>query len=405
MKVREKVSLYVKKFGGSSVATPQKMINVAKRILSEKKEEDQVVIVVSAMGNTTDELIEFAGTVSKETHGREMDVLLATGEQVSIAMMAMTFISLGVKAVSLTGEQAGIFVEGTYGKSFISGINPKRVFKELKKGNIVIVAGFQGVNKDGNIATLGRGGSDATAVALAGVMKADVCEIYTDVEGVYSADPRFVPGAKKMKEITNMEMLEMARLGAEVMQARSVEIGLQYHIPIHVRSSFSENEGTVIREKYSMNCNTSVIKGVTHDLNVVKVSITGLTKKVDITDFLVNLLNTNNISTDMIIKNDDNGIFFTIKETDLNEAKQIFLNLQEKKCFKNISFESNVVKISVVGLKIKKSYEILKRIINKLNDFKINIHMISENEISTSFLVSKESVKNVVNLIHEEFFK
>ena len=220
------MALYVKKFGGSSVATPVKMLNIANRVLRDRKPGDKIVIVVSAMGDTTDDLLDLASQVSSVNHGREMDMLLATGEQMSIALMAMTFKKLGVPAISLTGPQAGIIAGGAYGKATIDDVKPDRVLRELEEGKIVIVAGFQGLMPNGDVATLGRGGSDATAVALAGAMHADMCEIFTDVDGIYSADPRHVKGCVKMKEITNTEMLEMARLGAGVMEPRCVELGL-----------------------------------------------------------------------------------------------------------------------------------------------------------------------------------
>ncbi len=234
------MALYVKKFGGSSVATPEKMLNIANRVLRDRKPGDKIVIVVSAMGDTTDDLLDLASQVSSVNHGREMDMLLATGEQMSIALMAMTFKKLGVPAISLTGPQAGIIAGGAYGKATIDDVKPDRVLRELEEGKIVIVAGFQGLMPNGDVATLGRGGSDATAVALAGAMHADMCEIFTDVDGINSADPRHVKGCVKMKEITNTEMLEMARLGAGVMQPRSVELGMKYHIKIHLRSTFTD---------------------------------------------------------------------------------------------------------------------------------------------------------------------
>lgn len=403
MKVGVNVSLYIKKFGGSSVATPEKMIGVAKRVIYEKKENDRIVIVVSAMGNTTDELIKLAGKVTKEKHGREMDVLLATGEQVAISMLAMTFMNLGVSAVSLTGEQAGIFVKGDYGKSFISEINPKRVFNELENGNIVIVAGFQGINSNGNVATLGRGGSDATAVALAGAMHADICEIFTDVEGVYSADPRYVHNAVKMKEITNAEMLEMARLGAEVMQPRSVEIGLQYHIPIHVRSTFSQNEGTVIKETCKTKNNKYVVKGVTHDINVSKVLITGFKNEENIIDIIKNELIKNNISADMFIR-DNKNIIFTIKHTDLEDAKIILASLKSEKLFDSIAYESNIAKVSVVGMDMLDSENVLSRVIKALDDVDIAVDIAFKTDISISFIILEKNVKDAVQRVHSEFF-
>ena len=242
------MALLVKKFGGSSVATPEKMRHIASRVLKERNPDDQIVIVVSAMGDTTDDLLNLASKVTDKHYARELDMLMSTGEQVSIAMMAMTFCSMGVPAQSFTGPQAGIIAEGVFGKGNIIDIKPARVFKALAAGKIAIVAGFQAITPEGEIITLGRGGSDTTAVVLAGAMKADMCEIYTDVEGVYSADPRVVPNAVKMKEISNEEMLELARLGAGVMQPQSISMGSRFHVPIHVRSTFSDSEGTIIRE-------------------------------------------------------------------------------------------------------------------------------------------------------------
>ena len=244
------MALIVKKFGGSSVATTEKIMNVAKRVLSEKQPGDQIVMVVSAMGDTTDDLITLANGITKDPYqyAREMDMLLTTGEQVSIALLAMAFKSLGQPAISLTGPMAGMRTDSVHTKGRIKDIQPKRVHEELDKGNIVVVAGFQGADEIGDLVTLGRGGSDTSAVALAGALKADSCEIYTDVDGVYSADPRIVKNARKMKEITYYEMLEMARLGAGVMQPRSVEMGKYFNIPIHVRSTFTNKPGTIIRE-------------------------------------------------------------------------------------------------------------------------------------------------------------
>lgn len=249
------MALIVKKFGGSSVATTEKIMNVAKRVLSEKQPGDQIVMVVSAMGDTTDDLITLANGITKDPYqyAREMDMLLTTGEQVSIALLAMAFKSLGQPAISLTGPMAGMRTDSVHTKGRIKDIQPKRVHEELDKGNIVVVAGFQGADEIGDLVTLGRGGSDTSAVALAGALKADSCEIYTDVDGVYSADPRIVKNARKMKEITYYEMLEMARLGAGVMQPRSVEMGKYFNIPIHVRSTFTNNRarslGRIIRWK------------------------------------------------------------------------------------------------------------------------------------------------------------
>ncbi len=241
------MALIVKKFGGTSVATPDKMRAIVQRVLKGARPDDKFVIVVSAMGKSTDHLVDLASQITSKTYGREMDMLLSTGEQVSIALMAMAFQEAGQKSISFTGQQAGITTSDAFNKGRILDIQPDRILKALDEGNVVIVAGFQGITDHGDITTLGRGGSDTTAVAIAGAIHADVCEIYTDVEGVYTSDPRLVPGAMKMKEITYGEMLEMAKLGAGVMQPRAVEMGSRFNVPIHVRSTFSENEGTMIR--------------------------------------------------------------------------------------------------------------------------------------------------------------
>lgn len=272
------MALIVKKFGGSSVGSTEKIMNVAKRIIEEKKPGDQIVMVVSAMGDTTDDLIELAKGINSNPYqySREMDMLLTTGEQVSISLLTMAFKSLGQKAISLTGPMVGMRTNSVHTKGKIVDIKPSRVRKELEKGKIVVVAGFQGADEKGDPVTLGRGGSDTSAVALAGALKADACEIYTDVDGVYSADPRLVPDARKMKEITYDEMLEMARLGAGVMQPRSVEMGMYFNIPIHVRSTFTNKPGTMIREAYTMEEKDFLIRGVAHDSNVAKVAVLGV---------------------------------------------------------------------------------------------------------------------------------
>ena len=264
------MALIVKKFGGSSVATPEKIRAVVQRVLKEKKTEDKIVIVVSAMGDTTDELVTLAKRLTSKTYGREMDMLLATGEQVSIALMAMAFQAAGQPAISFTGGQAGITTSNAFNKGRILDLQPQRVHQALEAGNIVIVAGFQGMTADGDITTLGRGGSDTTAVAIAGAIHADVCEIFTDVDGIYTSDPRVVPEARKMDTITYGEMLEMAKLGAGVMQPRAVEMGSRFNVPIHVRSTFSEAKGTMIQEEYAMKIKQYLIRGVAQDNNVAK---------------------------------------------------------------------------------------------------------------------------------------
>ena len=325
------MALIVKKFGGSSVASTEKILNVARRVLSEKQPDDQIVMVVSAMGDTTDHLIELAEGITKDPYqyAREMDMLLTTGEQVSISLLAMAFRTLGHPAISITGPMAGMETNSVHTKGRIVDIEPDRVRKELADGNIVVVAGFQGADKLGDPVTLGRGGSDTSAVALAGALKADSCEIYTDVEGVYSADPRIVPGARKMQEITYHEMLEMARLGAGVMQPRSVEMGEYFGIPIHVRSTFTNKAGTIIREDYTMEDKDFVIRGVAHDAKVAKIAVLGIPNTPGIAHEIFSALADASIDVDMIVQSIRNieknvtDMVFTVATDDLGQAKQV----------------------------------------------------------------------------------
>lgn len=406
------MALIVKKFGGSSVATPEKMLNVAKRVLEEKKPDDKIVMVVSAMGDTTDDLIELAKGVTKEPYkyAREMDMLLTTGEQVSIALLAMTFKELGEKAVSLTGIMAGMKTDSAYTKGRILDITPERVHEELNKGNIVVVAGFQGSDKYGNPVTLGRGGSDTSAVALAGALGADTCEIYTDVEGVFSADPRVAKGARKMNEITYSEMLEMARLGAGVMQPRSVEMGQIYKIPIHVRSTFSKNTGTIIREDYTMEEKSFSIRGVAHDEDVTKVAILGIADTPGIAHKIFDALAKANVDVDMIVQSMRNieknitDMVFTVANTDLVKAKEVVEKVAGELNASKVLIEENVTKISIVGAGMLGSPGIAARMFGALAKTGVNIEIISTSEISISCLIKGGSVKEAVNAIHDEFF-
>ena len=403
------MSLYVKKFGGSSVATPEKMLNIANRVLRDRKPGDKIVIVVSAMGDTTDDLLALASKVSDINHGREMDMLLATGEQISISLMAMTFRKLGVPAVSLTGPQAGIIAGGAYGKATIDDVKPERVFKELEEGKIVIVAGFQGLMKNGDVATLGRGGSDATAVALAGAMHADMCEIFTDVDGVYSADPRVVKNAHKMKEITNTEMLEMARLGAGVMQPRSVELGIKYHIPIHVRSTFTNDEGTIIREVCMEGLNETV-RGVAQDAHAARIAVLGLRNVPGVAYSVFSTLAEDNITVDMIVQsvrnsNDDKtDIVFTIDDTDMEDAKRVLDKMRDDGKVEEVIYDDDTAKVSVVGAGMLGKPGVAARMFGALGRAGINIDIVSTSEISISCLILRKDLTKAVQAIHDEFF-
>lgn len=404
------MALYVKKFGGSSVATPEKMLNIANRVLRDRKPGDKIVIVVSAMGDSTDDLLDLAAKVSDVNYARERDMLLSTGEQVSIALMAMTFKKLGVPAISLTGPQAGIVAGGGYGKAAVDDVKPDRVFKELEAGNIVIVAGFQGMMPNGDIATLGRGGSDATAVALAGAMHADMCEIFTDVDGVYSADPRHVTGTIKMKEITNTEMLEMARLGAGVMQPRSVELGMKYHIPIHVRSTFSDEEGTIIREVCTMETRDDTVRGVAQDAHAARIAVLGLRNIPGVAYKIFSVLAENNITVDMIVQsvrnsNDDKtDIIFTIDDSDLSDAKRVLDAMRDEGKVEEVIYDDDTAKVSVVGAGMLGRPGVAARMFGALGRAGVNIDIVSTSEISISCLILRKDLDKAVQAIHDEFF-
>ena len=406
------MALIVKKFGGSSVGSTEKIMNVAKRIIEEKKPGDQIVMVVSAMGDTTDDLIELAKGINSNPYqySREMDMLLTTGEQVSISLLTMAFKSLGQKAISLTGPMVGMRTNSVHTKGKIVDIKPSRVRKELEKGKIVVVAGFQGVDEKGDPVTLGRGGSDPSAVALAGALKADACEIYTDVDGVYSADPRLVPDARKMKEITYDEMLEMARLGAGVMQPRSVEMGMYFNIPIHVRSTFTNKPGTMIREAYTMEEKDFLIRGVAHDSNVAKVAVLGVPNDPGVAHAIFSALSEKNIAVDMIVQSIRNieknvtDMVFTITQDDLAEAKKIVDGVAEKLHAVAVLIEEDVAKVSIVGAGMLGNPGIATRMFGALADAKVNIDAISTSEISISCLIKGSQLKEAANAIHKEFF-
>ena len=406
------MALIVKKFGGSSVATTEKIMNVAKRVLKEKQPGDQIVMVVSAMGDTTDDLIKLAQGINKDPYQytREMDMLLTTGEQVSIALLAMAFKTLGQPAISLTGPMAGMQTNSVHTKGRIVDITPERVQEELDKGNIVVVAGFQGADEKRDPVTLGRGGSDTSAVALAGALKADSCEIFTDVDGIYSADPRIVKGARKMKEITYNEMLEMARLGAGVMQPRSVEMGEYLHIPIHVRSTFTTKPGTIIREDYTMEDKDFVIRGVAHDDKVAKIAVLGIPNTPGIAHEIFSALAAASIDVDMIVQSIRNieknvtDMVFTVASDDLNQAKQVVDKVADKLNAIAVLVEEDVAKVSIVGAGMLGNPGTAARMFGALSRAGINIDIISTSEISISCLVKGSELKEAVNAIHDEFF-
>ena len=404
------MALIVKKFGGSSVATPDKMRAIVQRVLKGSQPDDKIVIVVSAMGKSTDKLIELASQITSKTYGREMDMLLSTGEQVSIALMAMAFQEAGHKSISFTGAQAGITTSDAFNKGRILDIQPDRILKALDEGNIVIVAGFQGITDSGDITTLGRGGSDTTAVAIAGAIHADVCEIYTDVEGIYTSDPRVVPNAQKMKEITYGEMLEMAKLGAGVMQPRAVEMGSRFNIPIHVRSTFSENEGTIIQEAYSMEIKQYLIRGVAEDKNVAKITVLGIPNKPGYAYKLFETLANANVVVDMIVQSvrvANEGVTestFTISRDELASAKDVLEQIKGMMPVEDILIDDKMAKVSVVGAGMAGHPGIASGMFGVLGKNNINIEIISTSEISITCLISEEQVDTAVRAIHAYFF-
>ncbi len=406
------MALIVKKFGGSSVSTTEKIKAVAKRVLDDAQPQDKIVVVVSAMGDTTDDLIELAHGINKNPYhyAREMDMLLTTGEQISIALLAMAFCSMGHKAISLTGAMVGMQTNSVHTKGRIVSIKPRRVEDALAAGNIVVVAGFQGVDAIGDLVTLGRGGSDTSAVALAGALKADSCEIFTDVDGVYSADPRLVLGARKMQEITYDEMLEMARLGAGVMQPRSVEMGKHFAIPIHVRSTFTEKTGTMIREAYTMEEKDFEIRGVAHDDKVAKIAVMGVPNQPGVAHSIFSALADANVSVDMIVQSVRNlernvtDMVFTVALYDLKTAREIVEMVAQRLHALSVLVEENVARVSIVGVGMLGNPGIAARMFGALENANINIDIISTSEISISCLITKDRLKEAANAIHDEFF-
>ncbi|MDO4203638.1 MAG: aspartate kinase [Selenomonadaceae bacterium] len=405
------MALVVKKFGGTSVGSIEKIKSVAQRIIADKDPDDKIVVVVSAMGDTTDDLIGMAKRIVNDPYKypREMDMLMSIGEQQSIALLTIAFRSMGQKAVSLTGSMAGVKTDSVYTKGKILDIVPTRVQEELERGNIVVVAGFQGADEKGDPITLGRGGSDASAVALAGALKADVCEIYTDVDGIYSADPRIVKGARKMKEITYDEMLEMARLGAGVMQLRSVEIGMFYNIPIHVRSTFTHTSGTIIRGEYTMEEKHVIVKGVAHDTKVAKIAILGVPNNPGIAFSIFTALADAHVDVDMIVQNVRNleiktDMCFTVGLDDLWQAKPIVDRVASEMGADGVLVEENVAKVSLIGAGMLGNPGIAAKMFGAIANQGVNIDVISTSEISISCLIKARDVERAANAIHEAFF-
>ena len=394
--------LIVKKFGGTSVGNKDRIFNVANRCIEDYKKGNDVVVVLSAMGKYTDVLIDMAKEINPNPPKREMDMILTTGEQQSVALMSMAMASLGVPAVSLNAYQVAMHTSSVYSNARIKRIDTERIRNELEQHKIVIVTGFQGVNKFDDYTTLGRGGSDTTAVAIAAALHADKCEIYTDVDGVYTADPRKVPGARKLDQVTYDEMLELATLGAGVLHNRSVELAKKYGVRLVVRSSLNTNEGTVVREGSKME--KMIVSGVAADQDAARVAVIGLKDEPGVAFKLFNALAKQNINIDMILqsigRHGKKDISFTCTDDDADLAKQIIEDLME---FESIDVDKAVAKVSIVGAGMQTNAGVAAKMFEALYDANINIRMISTSEIRVTVLINEKNTERAMNAIHDKF--
>ncbi|HAW50459.1 TPA: aspartate kinase [bacterium] len=399
--------LIVQKYGGSSLASIEMIKNVANRVIKTRKQGNKVVVVVSAMGDTTDELIEKAYKITSSPNKRELDMLISTGEQISSALLSMAIHHEGYKAISLTGSQVGIITDTMHTKARIKGIDTKRIEKELSLDNIVIVCGFQGITVDEDITTLGRGGSDTTAIALASVLDAETCEIYTDVDGVYTGDPRIVKKAKKLDVISYDEMLEMASLGSVVLNLRAVEFAKKYGVVIHLRSSFNDKEGTIICEEVNI-MEAPVVSEIASDENCTKITIVGVKDKPGIAGTIFSHLADKGINVDMIVQGASldektNNISFTVTRDDMNESVNVLKGLLPKLSATEVIHDDNVAKVSMVGVGMRSHPGVAAKMFSLLGERNINIHMISTSEIKISCIVEKGKAVEAVRILHSGF--
>lgn len=401
------MSLIVQKFGGTSVANVQRVLNVAEIVTKTYSNGNDVIVVVSAQGDTTDDLLDKAKQINEDASKREMDVLLTAGEQISISLLAIAIEKLGYPVVSLLGWQAGFKTDSAYGSARIENIDSSRIEKELDKRNIVIVAGFQGLNKYDDLTTFGRGGSDTSAVAIASAMNADLCQIYTDVDGIYTADPRVIKSAKKLTEISYDEMLELASLGAQVLNNRSVEMAKKYGIELEVLSSFKKLPGTIVKEVVSVE--EMLINGVAKDTNVSRISIVGIPDKPGLAFKIFSKLSARGINVDIILqsigRDGTKDITFTVVQEQLKEAKEVLS--EYIRAFENVSilYDDSVAKVSIVGAGMETHPGVATKMFEALYDAQINIQMISTSEIKISVLIDQDDVDDAVLAIHNKFFK
>jgi aspartate kinase len=406
------MGLIVQKFGGSSVADAEGLKRVAARIVATKKAGNQVVVVVSAMGDTTDELIDLANQVSPIPPGRELDMLLTAGERISMALLAMAINNLGFEALSFTGSQAGVITDSTHGKARIIDVTPGRIREAIDSGSIAIVAGFQGISQDTNdITTLGRGGSDTTAVALAAALEADVCEIYTDVDGIFSADPRAIPAARKLSTVTYEEMLELAAAGAKVLHLRCVEYARRFKLPIHVRSSFSTLEGTWVVENHPEGgtMEQAIIAGVAHDKSEAKVTIVGVPDRTGVAARIFQALADNDLNIDMIVQNVSaaatglTDISFTLPKADGAEATTVLKKIQGEVGFASIQYDDTIGKLSLVGAGMRSHPGVTATFFAAMAEAGVNIEMISTSEIRISVIVREGDLERAARAAHTAF--
>jgi len=400
------MALIVQKYGGTSVADAERIKNVARRIARTRDEGHQVVVVVSAMGDTTDKLIELAYQISERPDNRELDLLLSTGELVSSTLLAMALKAMGYPAISLTGAQAGIRTDAAFSRARILKVEAKRVIKELEKGNIVIVAGFQGITEEMDITTLGRGGSDTTAVALAASLGAEVCQIYTDVEGVYSADPRLVPQAQRLAEIGYEEMLELASYGAQVLHPRAVELGELFHIPILVASSFTEMPGTLIHGGVAMEVRNKV-RGIAHNRNVAKITVVGVPDRPGIAAAIFVPLAEAGISVDTIVQNASiqgiTDLTFTVSKSDLARAMEVVEPIAKSIGAKECVSDAKLGAVSIVGTGMQNTPGYAARMFGALSEKNINIQLITTSEIRITCIINEAEVEEAVRALHQAF--
>ena len=399
------MKLIVQKFGGTSVADTSSLKIVAERIIDRKKEGYEVVVVPSAMGSSTDELIDLANELSEQPTPREMDMLLSAGERITMSLLSMHLNSLGHSSFSLTGSQAGIITTSRHGKAEIEEISGERVREGIERGDIVIVAGFQGFNRDTKeITTLGRGGSDATAVALAAALGAEKCEIFTDVEGIFTADPRIIDSAKLIDEITYDEMLEMSSSGAGVLMARSVEFGRRYNVPIIVKSTFTNNKGTVVKEK---TMEEAIVSGVTHNDKEVKFTLFGVPDQPGIAGTVFGSLSEIGTNVDMIVQNVSKesitDISFTAPSEQQKDVEDTLKNISKQLDAKGYDVDENIARISIIGAGMKSESGVASKMFKTLGDNKINISMISTSPIRVSCVISSNDIEKALNVLHEEF--